>query len=194
MGMPVRELELNNFIGKGATRLCFAHPSDDDKCIKVAMRYKEEYLLERELVTYKKIQSKIGKYLPKYENELVRTNLGKGLVCERIRDFDGKKCNTLAQYLWENKINNEIKSQIKEFADLLLKQNIIFYDFNLENFIVQITSSGKKKLYYSDIKSYQRYKPWTFLGLERLLPPLAKFLMKKRLERLLGILKINTKL
>lgn len=59
----------------------------------------------------------------------------------------------------------------------------------LKNFVVQI-KDGRKNLYYTDLKSLNNYKSWSFLKLEKIIPSLAKYLMVRRIKRLLIQLKM----
>lgn len=190
--LMIKMLTLTNFIAKGATRICFEHPNDAEKCIKVMARFKDEHLLKREIKTYLNIKYYVGDYLPGYEIELAETNLGKGLVCELLRDDNGAFSKPLEDYMKDHQIGDELKGQMCNFAYNLVEHDIIFYDFNLRNFIVQIRN-GMERLYYVDLKSYDNYKPMTFLRLEKVITPLAKRIMVRRLKRLFAILNINVK-
>lgn len=174
---------VTKFVGKGATRICFEHPDNPDKCIKVAVRFKDSYLLEDELKTYSYIKMDLGEYVIDYDLQLVDTNLGKGLVCDLLRDDDGTYSKTLSYYVSKEKLSEEVVSQLWHFAYCLIERDIFFYDFNLQNFVVQI-KDGQQKLFYTDLKSFERCKAWTFLKLERVITPLARFIMVRRLKRL----------
>lgn len=183
-------LKLEKFIGKGATRLCFEHPQDANKCMRVAVRYKDDYLLEKELKAYQNIKHYLKDYLVKYEDELIDTNLGKGMVSELLRDDDRQYSKTLDYYVITGTYKEELIAQLLQFLQTLITNNIFFYDFNLENFMVQI-KDGKPHLKYTDLKSFEKYKPWTFLRLERVIKPLARHLMIRRMKRLLKFFNID---
>ena len=176
-------LKVTKFVGKGATRICFEHPGNADKCVKVIVRFKDENLLYKELETYKKVGKYLSNYLLSYDPDVVDTNIGKAVVCEFLRDDDGEISKGLGYYCKEGKIDKDLLNQIDDFANILVKENIFFYDFNIQNFMVQI-KDGKKQLKYTDLKSYNNYKPWTFLKLEKMIKPLAKSLMLRRLKKL----------
>ncbi len=176
-------LILTKFIGKGATRICFEHPHNPEKCVKVVVRFKESKLLKREIDTYYKIQSFMNDFLLKYEPRLVETNIGIGLVCELLKNDDGTYSMPLGEYLKENSLNEDLIHQLYMFACNLTRHQIFFYDFNLNNFMVQI-KKGRPYLKYTDLKSYNRYKPLICLRLERLSDTLACHIMKRRLKRM----------
>lgn len=178
-------LVLQKFIGKGATRICFEYPGRPDRCVKVAVRCRDAAKLETELAAYCSVRSYLGEFIPVYESPLVDTNLGKGLVCELLRDDDGNCSKTLADCRSTGGVAAELISQLKFFGYHLISHDLFFYDFNLQNFMVQI-KNGKPYLKYTDLKSFNNYKSWTFLKLEKLLPPLARHLMIRRLNRILS--------
>lgn len=183
-------LILTKFIGHGATRICFEHPQDVNKCVKIATSPKNTKLLLKEIETYFSIQSYLSEYILKYENKLIDTNQGPGLVCELLRDHDGSYSKPLDYWLFQNKMDAEIISQLWHFSYCLIEHDIFFYDFNLKNFIIQ-KRNNHKFLYYTDLKSFENYKSWTFLKLEKIITPLARYLMIKRLRRLFKTLKIS---
>ncbi len=179
-------ITINKIIGKGANRLCFEHPEDNSKCIKIAIDSKST--LFHEFNVYKQVKNYIGEYLPKYEEKMVHTNFGIGLVCQAIKDDNGQFAKHLSYYVKKSVVDNNLKLQIINFAEDLIRHDIFFYDFNLYNFVVQIKNE-KKYLYYIDLKSFENYKPLTFLRLEKIITPLARWLMKRRLKRLLSVTK-----
>lgn len=189
--LRIKMLILEKFIGKGATRICFEHPADSNKCIRVAVRYKEEYLLERELKAYQRIKVFLDDYLVEYEDKLIDTKLGKGIVSELLRDDNNQYSKTLDQYVYNAQLKEKIVAQVIDFAQRLFAHDIFFYDFNLENFIVQI-KNGEPYLKYTDLKSFEKYKPWTYLKLEKVIKPLARHLMKRRIKKLFKYLDIDT--
>lgn len=183
-------LFLNKFIGKGATRICFEHPECPDKCVKIMVRAKNEQQLLRELQVYSLVEGYLSEYLPRYESQIVKTSLGKGLVCDLLRDDDGGYSKTLGRYLAAGTIDEELVNQLWHFSYCLIEHDLFFYDFNLQNFVVQV-KGGHKLLRYTDLKSYNNYKSWTFLRLEKIVVPLARRLMQHRLKKLFRVLGID---
>ncbi len=181
-------LNVSKFVSKGSTRICFEHPNNETLCVKVVSRFKDEYMLSKELNTYKEIKYALKDYLVKYEEKLVDTNLGKGIVCNLLRDDDNSYSKSLSFY--KDKLDEEIIKQLWHFAYKLIDNDIFFYDFNLDNFIIQIKHK-KKKLYYTDIKSFNHYKPFVYLRLERFIPFIARSIMIRRLKRLFKNLGID---
>lgn len=91
---------LTELIGKGATRDCYQHPTDANKCIKILSRPQNISLLARELKYYPLIRQTMGNFTARYDNQLVETNRGPGLVCELFRDDDGSIQNRLT-FMWK---------------------------------------------------------------------------------------------
>ena len=181
-------LHLEHFIGMGATRLCFYHPEDADRCVKVAMRHKNRPALQRELEAVERCISYIGNYLPEYHPELVSTNLGPGLVCEIIRDDDGTPSHPLSYYVVNNTLHRDALSQLTEFSRILTSNPIPIYDFNPNNFLIQI-KEGRQILRFTDLKTYNRFKPFTYLRLERRCTVISQSIVRRRLNKLFAWIK-----
>ena len=86
-------------------------------------------------------------------------------------------------------MNEQIIAEINAFTALLLKNNLFFYDFNLMNFVVQ-NKKGHFRLRYIDMKSFENYKSWSFLGLEKISPAIARHIMIRRLKRMYKLLNL----
>ena len=149
------------------------------------MHYKNVWQLKNELLGYKKTKDLLKDYLPEYEEELVETNLGPGLVCELVCNDDGTVSRWLVDNLRNKSISQDIVNQIKRYADIVISNNIPLYDPNPCNFLVQI-KNGKERVVFSDMKSYNDYKPWVYLHLEKVIPALNRRILKRRLAKLLA--------
>ena len=173
-------IELNKMIGYGAVRACYEHPQNQRLCIKVFLKQGDaKKTFTNEINLYKKLKNILSPYLCRYEEELVETDKGLGMVTELLRDSDLTISKPLANFPQ----TPEIKAQIDDFCQRLIKNNIFFYDFNLQNFVVQ-NIEGKTQLKFIDMKSYRHYKPWTYLGLEKFVPYFAHRAMKQRINKL----------
>ena len=176
-------LNLTHIINKGARRLCLHHPEDPTKCVKVAMNYRHVWQLENELEGYKKTKHLLSDFLPEYEEELVETNLGPGLVCELVQNDDGTVAPWLVDDLRAKKVSQEVIEQLHRYADIVIKNNIPLYDPNPCNFLIQ-KKNGKERVVFSDMKSYNDYKPWVYLHLEKIIPALNRRILRRRLSKL----------
>ena len=158
----------------------------EKKSVEKDARLKKIVLTEKG----RQLDAEVQQSLDSVENEIISTNQGPGLVCELLRDDNGSYSKSLYYWLFQNKIDYEIISQLWHFSYCLIEHDIFFYDFNLKNFIIQ-KRNNHKFLYYTDLKSFENYKSWTFLKLEKIITPLARYLMIKRLRRLFKTLKIS---
>ena len=176
-------LILTDFIGKGSSRICFKHPTDAGKCVKIPTRFKEAKSFDREIAAFYAAKAVLSDFCAEQAPFAADTNLGKGLVCEAFCDDDGTPSKPLGHFIENGRLDSEVAEQLNFFAYNLLAHDLFLYDFNMNNFVVQI-KNGKKRLKYVDMKSFCRYKGWCFLKLENVFAPLARLLMKRRLKRL----------
>ncbi len=176
-------LVLTDFLGKGSSRLCFKHPTEAEKLVKIPSRFKEAASFDREIRAFYAAKPVLNDFIARNAPRVVDTNLGKGLECDAFFDDDGSLSKTLGHYSENGRICSELAEQLDFFAYNLLAHDLFFYDFNLNNFVVQI-ANGKKRLKYIDMKSFCRYKGWCFLKLENVCAPLARVLMRRRLKKL----------
>lgn len=183
-------LTLRTYISKGATRIIFEHPSSPDKCVKVALLHKNRTLLQRELDTYLLVKPTLKKLIPDYEDKLVETNAGPGLVCELLKDDNGTWSKSLNFYKHAGPLPPAVIKQLYLFAATISKHNLFFYDFNPMNFVVQI-KDGKHRLYYTDLKSYRNFKPWIYMRLERVFTCFARHAMLRRLQKMFVDLRLE---
>lgn len=180
-------LQLQKIIGRGASRICYEHPQSPNLCVKIYTKkgYGEKELKE-EIKIYQEVKNKLSPYICHYEEELVPTNQGLGLVTEIIRDDNLDTSQSLG--LKYPHITEEYYQQLDDFCHRLIENKIYFYDFNVANFVVQ-EKDKHQYLKYIDLKSYKKYKPWTYLRLERIIPYLAHTALKQRIKKLYKIIK-----
>lgn len=174
------ELTDELLIGQGASRKCYQHPHDPDKCIKVPLDSAGIHHNQHDLDAYLKLKGELGKFICCYEPQMVETNLGPGLVSELLRDVDGEISESLFDYLKHGN-TEEVVEMLGQFFLVLLQKKLYFYDFNQLNFVVQCAGESPS-LKYIDIKGYRRSK--SGLGLENWLGILARRKMKRRMNRL----------
>lgn len=204
------KLSSNLFLKDGATRSVYRHPLDNNKCVKVLKDVKIKdfksfkkflrlHLLgfdpnKNELQNYRKISNTgIGKFLPKFDLELVDTNFGKGLVCEVVKDFDGNISKCIHKYINEKQVSDlEIEKQLGEFFAILLKSDVFFYDFNLNNFMIRLKRNNEviqKQLVYSDIKSLNEAK--SLIKVERIFKFLARNKLRRRVRQFYKVMNLR---
>lgn len=171
------------FVSMGASRECYVHPADPNKCIKVDIDAADNGS-ERsryELAVYSMLKEKLNGYIVNYDDHLIQTDRGSGLVCELLRDEDGRISESLASYMKRGGISPDLKQQMDRFFELLFADDLYFYDFNLKNFIIQKKSTGEF-LKYIDIKGYRRTK--ALIKMENIFKFSARGKMKRRMHKL----------
>ena len=94
-------LDIDNslMIGKGANRICYQHPADSGKCIKIPISDSHKVqTLECKYLQKLKSAGIPWRHMSQYYGE-IETSRGKGYVYELIRDYDNKISKKLTDYL-----------------------------------------------------------------------------------------------
>ena len=185
-------LYLRDYIGGSAVRQCYRHPLDESKCVKVAKNKKDIPGLMREVRISKLVRPYLGDYIVMYEDNLVETDKGPGLVCTLVRDErDWSVAPALAVYQ-ENKGDiSYIEADLREILRRLIEHNLFFYDFNRGNFVVKTTPDGNKRLVFIDLKGFHKNSYSGFLKMERYIAPLARIIMFRRMRTLYRQLELD---
>lgn len=174
-------LEKSGFLGKGGERECYLHPNDDDKVIKV-LHLKEKHNRQNEL------EFEYYKYLKNNINDFsqitkcfgwIETNKGRGLVFQRIKNYDNSKIRTLSYYSKYNLLDEKVGIQlINDLKDYLSTNSILFVDASLSNIFCQKISKNIFKLVIFDGLGARRYgiKFWLYLRFKQF----TKYKIKKQ--------------
>jgi len=139
------KLNSEGLISSGSNRRCFLHPENADLCIKVLHENSPVKTQTRELRYFKSLERrKISWSMVARLTDIVQTNLGRGVVFELVRDFDGQVSKTLDHYLRRNdeRINKVIVSKIEELKAYLLEEAIIFRDLITLNIVLRRTDQN----------------------------------------------------
>jgi len=140
--VAVKNVVVRRRIGSGVERVVYLHPVWEDIVIKI----NRDVPIDRNDIDYTYL-SRIETIpvLPKMYG-WVETQLGRGLMFERIHDDDGKTSLNLVEALrWERITIEEGRSLLQEALAALLKHGIILHDDeNVNNFLVQNTASGRQ--------------------------------------------------
>lgn len=132
------------FIGQGAHKKVYMHPTNKSLCIKILFST-PDVDLDRELYYRSTRQKRHLKttMLPEYLGT-INTNLGKGYVFERIYDYDGQTSATIKDFIKGSTASPEhiahVENVITTFKELLFDEKIITSDMDPVNFLVQKTS------------------------------------------------------
>lgn len=135
-------------IGAGRERACYIHPEDPRQAIKIPTGTVSEQTL-RDIKFYKRLK-KLGitgnEHVPKYFG-LCETSLGRGIVVELIRNYDGEIARPLNWYLAQGVPVEEFKIFFEELQQSFLDDLIIFnHDMTIGNLLFQKTSTNSARL------------------------------------------------
>lgn len=177
-------LYLTEYIGGSAVRECYVHPLDRNLCVKVVKHKADLPELTREISVAKLLAPYLKDYIVRYDNGLVETDKGLGLVCELVRnEDDGELALSLAQYQ-ERFGADDVEPELRKVLESLIRDNLFFYDFNRSNFVVKRMASGGKKVVFIDLKGFHKNHYMGFLKMERYIAPLARNIMFRRMRTL----------
>jgi len=196
----------SNAFTQGGNRLCFSHPDDRNKCIKVVrpdrtpeLRRKQKKFpknlkpLSRfdenknELLEVERIERAIGdqafELIPRYFG-MVATDLGEGLCSEMIRDHDGKVSISIKQYLWVNGFSESLSNAFERFAIAWATLGMPSRDLLLHNIVVQkVLDSQSNSIIYRlvviDGLGWSGMPLLTYV-----IKPLAKYKAQKKIKKL----------
>nr|WP_165375069.1 YrbL family protein [Malaciobacter halophilus] len=165
-------------LGKGTNRVCFIHPKDQKKCIKVThSNDHSEAIKEIKYYDFLKKRKISWQFLAKYYGS-VDTSLGKGEVFDLVRDYDGTVSKTLSFYLQEDKKTKSLIEPIKllnELKEYTLKENIVVKDLNTKNMLYQKINDNEAQLILIDGVVNNDFLPFS-----KYIP----FLTQKKIKRL----------
>jgi len=166
--MEFIELTDSLFLGKGGERSAYLHPRDDSKIIKVLFsenKHNYQNELDYAYSTYLKNKNIEFTHITKCFG-WIETNKGKGLIFERIKNYDGSTIRTLSYYSKYNMFNEKTDLfLINELKSYLFKNDILFVDASLSNIFCQKISKDKYKLIIFDGLGARRMgiKFWLYL-------------------------------
>lgn len=184
-------LYLTEYIGGSAVRECYVHPLDRNLCVKVVKHKADLPELTREISVAKLLAPYLKDYIVRYDDGLVETDKGLGLVCELVRnEDDGELALSLAQYQ-ERFGADDVEPELRKVLESLIRDNLFFYDFNRSNFVVKRMASGGKKVVFIDLKGFHKNHYMGFLKMERYIAPLARNIMFRRMRTLYRELNLN---
>lgn len=180
--MSIIELNQGLVIGRGLHRVCYRHPQDNDKCIKVIV-HGDGSETEREIAYYRLLEKRNISWamLPKYHGSL-DTNQGKGFVFDLINNTDGTGALTLESYFYDASLlmDNEegIYNALTHLYDYLLAENIVTMNIKAKNIIYQRHSATAGILFIVDNIGNS-----DFLPIASYLPLLGQAKIKRKWQR-----------
>lgn len=146
-------LKEEDLLAKGGERLCFVHPLDATKVIKIVYTHgvhnNQNELEFNYYAILKKRKVDFSHLVQCYD--YIQTNKGKGLVFDRVLDYDGQASKSFRYYLANKLIPiDEQKKLLEEFRIYLEKNLILFVDTSLTNIFAQKISNNKFKIVIVD--------------------------------------------
>jgi len=168
----VLTLEKKDFMARGGERECYLHPSDSKKIIKILYKKNGTYAYDG---SRNNIEYKYYKFLEKSKipflhiskcYEFVETNLGKGLVFDKVCDYDGRTSLSLIESIINNKFNFDIETiLLKELKEYIFDNDILFIDTASNNILCCEYEKAKFRLVIIDGLGGKRegFKFWFYL-------------------------------
>ena len=139
-------------IGTGRERACYIHPEDPRLAIKMPMG-EVSIQTQSDLKFYRKLKKRGIKgipHLPDFHG-LCETNLGRGIVVNLIRNYDGEISRPLNWYLAQGVPIEEFEQCLEELKQSFLQNLIIFnHDMTIDNLLFQKPSSRTARLVVID--------------------------------------------
>jgi hypothetical protein len=157
--------------GVGGRRLCFTHPLDPNRCVKVARQDDQRTIrMNRKRVIparfrrlydnnadelktlsdlFKRIGPEASRHLPCCYG-MFPTDLGPGLVLDLIRDADGRISRSLRELLSTGYAPETFRSAFNEFGDFLTQHAVLTRALLDHNIVAQQQSNGQWRLYLID--------------------------------------------
>lgn len=162
-GQNMLELTDDLIFAKGGRRVCYVHPYDSGKCVKIlgpngdpckrrrkAPWYKKLRPLamfddnRREVKSFKVLErhgSAVWDHFPRCYG-IEETCCGPGMVTDLIRNEDDCVSLTVHEYILKNGQTPELQSALNEFFEFLKREVVITRDILDHNMIVREASSG----------------------------------------------------
>jgi len=176
------------FLGKGSERACYLDPRDDKKVIKVIHVSKStnrqnelDFIYMNDLLKKNCDISSIAKC-----HGYVDTIIGKGLIFDRILDFDLTPSKSFRYYIAMKLISiDEQKKLLIALKKYLEKNEILFVDTCLTNVFCQKVSPNQFKLIIIDGLGAKRMglKFWLYRNFSLY----VKYKMKRQWSKLMKI-------
>ena len=182
------KLEGAKILGQGMERICYLHPDDANKVIKIPKTQSPKSIQQNQK-EYRSFQ-----YISKRHKKLtcisgcygfVETDLGSGLVCQCIRNFQGSISKSLFEILilQHNYPYDRLVHCVNELCSFLLKENIQLFDLNPKNIVINVQKDGAYKAISIDLKG--RYANNEFIPFSTYIPFFSRKKILRRWQQLL---------
>ena len=149
---------------RGSRRLCYVHPDDPDLCVKVVADAEDERCLReqgRDIEGYRRLRASgsdaVFDRIPAIE-EVVDTDLGKGIVMRLYRDPDGRISRNLAQVIQEHGLTPSLTRAIEALKRWLRKERLLTRDTAPYNVVAVRSGDGGWRLMIIEGWANRRYR------------------------------------
>lgn len=151
--MGQQELQISGEpIGEGRERVCYVHPDDSSKLIKI-QKGDCDTQTRRELRLYRWLSwRRLSDYrqIPRFYGK-VETNLGPGFVTDLVRDYDGRVSASLYWFFDNGYPMEEFLPYLDELKQYLLdNQILISTDLTRSNVLLQKLDPARARLVIID--------------------------------------------
>ena len=167
-------LQESDFIGKGNERACYTNPLNKNLCVKVQKRaHRSQNKIEKYYYEKLKTRKNLSPFISEFYGE-VTTNMGDGLVFEKVTDDNGAASQSIYTLLKSKVISeSEAKEILNTVFQDLYKNAILLGDVTKDQILLQKTEHGYtpkiidglgtrryglKLFLVSNIKSFARFK------------------------------------
>jgi hypothetical protein len=124
--------------------------NDPLRHVRPRRHYDENRSEYREL---RKLQRKLGTAMTEHFPQvhgLVKTDLGEGLVVDRILDSDGQTSITLKNHIWLHGLDDACLRALEKFWSFLIRHRVMVRDPMPHNLVVQKTGEGQLRVVMID--------------------------------------------
>jgi hypothetical protein len=139
-------------IAEGNSRICYNHPFDSSKVLKISKNKYNKFSdndMEDIYFNYLKNKKVDLSHLTKSYG-FIETNLGKALLVDKVIDFNGKISLSFKDYILKSKITEKEDFLVNELKQYIFENTILFLDVHLTNVFCCEYEKGKYKLIIID--------------------------------------------
>ncbi|HKJ65211.1 MAG TPA: YrbL family protein [Desulfopila sp.] len=183
------ELHDELIISLGRERICYRHPENDGYIIKIEQDkgVGRTSMNDKELEGYRLLQQEVTDIsFVSHCHGYVDTTLGRGLLCDCIRDHD----NAVSRTIWDIIVHEEncdidaVLTTARKLCDLLMSGRIWLFDLNPKNIALKRLADGGFKAYVIDLKGRSENKE--LIPVSRYIEYFSLKKLQRRSEQLLA--------
>ena len=161
-------------IGEGKERICYQHPEFENRVIKVPNKGRDAQH-QREIKFYVGVKNRGLEnlnHLPRFYG-IAQTNLGEGIVVEKITDYDGKVSRPINWYIKQGCELAVFAPYLHEIREFFFTYRLIFnHDMGSTNLFVRKKSPAQAELVaidgLGDVVRIQYFNRFDWIVLSRL--------------------------